>query len=138
MHREINPQLFQQPNVSTPTGKPVSPRIEEELKELRALVYQIKTQNQVLERKVEQSTVQQQELTNKYVQLAGKMNERKVSDVKIEGLIDRHNSLIMNFENRITHLSRIINEQELKLHNATAALEDARQEIARLRSHRQF
>lgn len=65
--------------------------------------------------------------------LATKANERRVAEGKIQELIDRHNSLIMNFENRMTHMSRIMNEQELKLYNATAALEDARREIAKLR-----
>ena len=137
MHREINPQLFQQPSQSpTQNAKPGPPqRMEDELKELRAVVHQLKAHTQMLERKVEHSTAQNQELTTKYAHLAGKINERKVTDVKIEGLIDRHNNLLMNFENRVT-LTRIINEQELKLHNATAALEDARQEISRLRSMR--
>lgn len=166
MRREINPQLFQQPGLTAVSNNNLdSQSVQSDLKDLMAQVFQLKTQNQILERKVEQQTLQTQEqlkvfqsrfervgqqimrlegsqsqvaqeLTEKYASIAGKMNERRVSDAKVQDLIDRHNMLVMNFENRVTHLTRIINEQELKLHNATAALEDARQEIARLRSTR--
>lgn len=139
MQREINPQLFQQPNSNnqvTPSSKLVPQRIEGDLKELTAQVQQLKMQNQMLERKIEHLNLQNQELTNKFAVLASKTNERKVSDTKVQDLIDRHNSLIMNFENRMTHMSRIMSEQELKLYNATAALEEARREMARMRSGR--
>jgi chromosome segregation ATPase len=134
MQREINPQLFQQPTSTTPSSKLVPQRIESDLKELAAQVHQLRTHNQMLERKMEQINLQNQELTNKFMTLASKSNERRVSDAKIQDLIDRHNTLIMNFENRMTHMSRIMSEQEMKLYNATAALEDSRREIARLRT----
>lgn len=137
MQREINPQLFQQPtssNAQTPANKLVPQRIENDLKELAAQVHQLRMQNQLLERKVEQMTMQYQDLSTKYAIVASKTNERKVADSKIQDLIDRHNTLIMNFENRMTHMSRIMSEQEMKLYNATATVEDARREIARLRA----
>ncbi len=140
MQREINPQLFQQPknesgqsSALTPTSKLIPQRIESDLKELSAQVHQLRTQNQMLERKVEQMHLQNQDLSTKIAIISSKTNERKVADTKIHDLIDRHNTLIMNFENRMTHMSRIMNEQEMKLYNATAALEEARREIARLR-----
>lgn len=129
MQREINPQLFQQPNRET--AKPVT--AHNEVKDLAAHVQQLKMQNQMLERKFEQISAQYQNLSDKFVVLAGKANERRVSEAKVSELIDRHNSLIMGFENRMTHLTRIMSEQEMKLFSATAALEDARREIARLR-----
>ncbi len=143
MQREINPQLFHQPNneagqsgALTPTSKLIPQRIESDLKELSAQVHQLRMQNQMLERKVEQLTLQNQDLSTKHAIVASKVNERKVADTKIHDLIDRHNTLIMNFENRMTHMSRIINEQEMKLYNATATLEEARREISRLRGGR--
>lgn len=136
MQREINPQLFQQPGHSTAPSKQVPQRIEADVKELTAQMHQLKMQNQMLERKLEQMNLQYQELTNKFMTLASKANERRVTEGKMQDLIDRHNTLIMNFENRMTHMSRIISEQELKLYNATATVEDARREIARLRSVR--
>ncbi len=143
MQREINPQLFRQPknetsqsSALTPSSKLIPQRIENDLKELSAQVHQLRTQNQMLERKVEQMSLQYQDLSTKHAIVSSKVNERKVADVKIHDLIDRHNTLIMNFENRMTHMSRIMNEQEMKLYNATAALEEARREIARLRPTR--
>jgi chromosome segregation ATPase len=75
----------------------------------------------------------QQESTNKIAQVVAKVNERKVSDNKINELIDRHNHIIRNFENRLLALQRLASEQEMTLHNSQAALEEARNEIARLK-----
>jgi chromosome segregation ATPase len=84
--------------------------------------------------RLESSAAQQfQEINSKYAGLASKVNERKVQDAKIQEMLDRHNLIVRNFENRLTHLQRVISEQEMHLLNASAALEDARQEIARLK-----
>ena len=70
-----------------------------------------------------------QDNTTKFAQVVAKVNERKVSDTKIQELIDRHNTIVRNFENRMVLLQRLVTEQEMALHNAQAALEDARAEI---------
>lgn len=74
-----------------------------------------------------------QESTMKFAQITAKVNERKVTDNKVHELIDRHNHIIRNFENRLLALQRLVSEQELALHNSQAALEEARSEIARLK-----
>ncbi len=84
--------------------------------------------------RVESSTTSQiQELNTKYAGLASKMNERRVQDAKVQEMIDRHNHIVRNFENRLVHLQRVLSEQEMQLLNASAALEDARHEISRLK-----
>jgi len=75
----------------------------------------------------------QQETTGKLAQIVAKVNERKVSDNKVQELIDRHNTIIRNFENRLHSLQRLVSEQEMALHNAQAALEESRAELAKLR-----
>lgn len=73
-----------------------------------------------------------QELNSKYSGIASKVNERKVQDAKVQEMIDRHNNIVRGFENRLTHMQRVISEQELQLHNAQAALEEARHEMQKI------
>lgn len=88
---------------------------------------------QTVSRIEETQTVHHQETAGKFSQVVAKVNERKMVDGKVQELVDRHNTIIRNFENRLTSLQRLVTEQELALHNSTAALEDARNEIARLK-----
>ncbi|RYZ75470.1 MAG: hypothetical protein EOP05_07740 [Proteobacteria bacterium] len=74
-----------------------------------------------------------QESAQKFAMVAAKVNERKISDMKIQELVDRHNSIIRNFENRLLSMQRLVSEQEMSLHNAQAALDEARNEISRLK-----
>jgi chromosome segregation ATPase len=83
-----------------------------------------------LEQMVAQS---HQEQNHKMAALNGRVNERRLVDQKIQEMVDRHNTVVRNFENRMTHLSRILSEQEMQLHNTHAALEEARQEMDRLK-----
>lgn len=76
---------------------------------------------------------QHQDTTAKFAQIVAKVNERKITDHKVMELMDRHNGVIRNFENRLLSLQRLVSEQEMALHNSQAALEEARSEIARLK-----
>jgi chromosome segregation ATPase len=89
--------------------------------------------SQAIGRLDEVQTQHQQENTGKFAQIAAKVNERKVSDTKVQELVDRHNMVIRNFENRLLSLQRVVSEQEMALHNAQAALEEARAELQRRR-----
>ncbi len=71
--------------------------------------------------------------SNRLASLAGRVNERKVSDSKLQDLIDRHNLLVRNFENRLSSLQKLASDQEQALLSAFAALEDARADLARLK-----
>lgn len=82
--------------------------------------------SQAITRVEDLQSQQYQDVAQKFAAIAAKVNERKISDTKIQELIDRHNTIIRNFENRLTSLQRIISEQELALHNAHAALEESR------------
>ncbi len=61
-------------------------------------------------------------------------NEQKQINLKIEELLARHNQIVRNFENKMTHLTRILSEQEIQILNSKSALEEAHRELARLRS----
>lgn len=73
------------------------------------------------------------ETSQRLATVFAKVNERKISDTKIQELVDRHNTIVRNFENRMLNMQRLVSEQEMSLHNAQAALEEARNEIARLK-----
>ena len=84
--------------------------------------------------RLESAMVQQvNELNAKYSGVSSKVNERKVQDAKVQEMIDRHNNIVRSFENRLTHMQRVLSEQEMQLHNSQAALEEARHELARLK-----
>ncbi len=65
--------------------------------------------------------------------LAARINERKVNDTKVQDLMDRHNLMVRNFENRLSAMQKLAADQEQALLSAFAALEDARAELARLK-----
>lgn len=61
------------------------------------------------------------------------VGENRSSEAKVQQLIDRQNSLIRDFENRLMTMQRMISNQESALHTAQEALFEARNEIARLK-----
>lgn len=76
-----------------------------------------------------------QDLNEKYAGVAGRLNERKVSETKIEELIDRHNQLVQNFDTRLKQMQKQQADREMQFLKAVAALEEARAEIARMKKH---
>lgn len=86
-----------------------------------------------LKRLEETQSQQAQELASKHAIVAGKVNERKVTDDKILDLIERHNIIVRNFENRLVTLQRTLSEQALQLNASHAALDEARQELAKFK-----
>lgn len=89
--------------------------------------------NQQLSSFAEAQNKNAQESAQRFATVVAKVNERKVNDLKIQDMMDRHNTIVRNFENRLMSLQRLVNEQEMSLHNAQAALEEARAEITRLK-----
>lgn len=81
----------------------------------------------------EQVRLSVHDLATKYAQLAGKLNEKKNSDSKIQDLIDRHTQLVHGFETRLLQLQKIISEQELQLMTSRAELKEAQKELMKLK-----
>lgn len=75
----------------------------------------------------------QQDSAAKYAQLAGRLNERRVADTKIQEMIERHTQLVQNYELRLTHLQKVIAEQEMQLVAARSELRETQKELLRLR-----
>lgn len=74
-----------------------------------------------------------EDTSQRFAQVVAKVNERKVQDSKVQEMLDRHNILVRNFENRLSALQKLTSDQEQALLSAHAALEDARAELARLK-----
>ena len=74
-----------------------------------------------------------QEIRSKYAQLSGRVTERNLMETEVQSMLDRHNQVVRNFENRMTQMQRLIENQQMLLMNSQAALEEARRELARLK-----
>ncbi|MDX9731334.1 MAG: hypothetical protein RBT63_06145 [Bdellovibrionales bacterium] len=149
------------PSPLTQPGKPI-PYPPIDMRVLEAQVLQMKAVMQQFERRFEEMAARMNEMardnqgrldrygqqlirledgiqrltadtSNRLAALAGRVNERKVSDSKLQDLIDRHNLLVRNFENRLSSLQKLAGDQEQALLSAFAALEDARADLARLK-----
>jgi chromosome segregation ATPase len=65
------------------------------------------------------------EISEKFSAVQLRMNERKLSEHKIQDMVDRHASMIQSYEVRLNSLQKILSEQEMQLMNARAALMEA-------------
>lgn len=104
------------------------------MEELARTVHQrLERFSQAIVRVEDESKKSQQETSSRFALIVQKVNERKINDNKVQELVDRHNTIVRNFENRLASLQRLASEQQLALHNAQAALIEATNEIARLK-----
>jgi hypothetical protein len=74
-----------------------------------------------------------EELNLKVAHILGKVHERRLTETKIEEMVDRHNNLVRSFETRMAQLTRALSEREIQLMNLSAVNEEARRELARLK-----
>ena len=81
----------------------------------------------------EKSQMKFAEIAQKLASLTSKVTERKVSDGKIEDLLNRHNQTVENFELRLQQMQKVINEQEMQLMSYKSALTEAKREMEKLR-----
>jgi len=54
-------------------------------------------------------------------------------EMRVQELLEKHNQVIRTFENKISQIKRLVDQQEISLFKALAELEDSRREIARLK-----
>lgn len=156
MARSLNPNIFESRTPAAPAADPMMPE-QKLLKEiesndqLRRRVRELESQNVQLVQKIdkvsqmfEQKSIQQtqalkvleerfkeslQELARQNAMLASKVSERKMADVKIQELVDRHNQLVQNFEVRLTGAQKISAEQERKLSGYQSTIDEILREI---------
>lgn len=73
------------------------------------------------------------EVFERLAQLQSKVNERRVSENRIEELFDRQNLVFQSYENRLAALQKLISDKEMQLMNYSSALRETRQELLRLK-----
>ncbi len=69
----------------------------------------------------------------KIAQLLSKVNESRVSETRIQEMVDRHQQVVQSFEARLQQLKKLVTEQELQLSASRSELKDALKEISRLK-----
>ena len=74
-----------------------------------------------------------QDTTEKVTQLQTRLGDRRVMDLKIHEMLERHNGIIRSYEVRLNQLQKLIAEKEAQTVAAQAALNEAKMEISRLK-----
>ena len=73
------------------------------------------------------------EAAQKITQIHNRLGERKTMDLKVQEMIDRHNSVLRSYEVRLTQMQKLLSEKEAQLVSAQSALNETKMEIARLK-----
>jgi len=159
MQKELNPELFGENHTKSRVFEPQTASnisvLEQKVAETRQQVHQIsenlnKIVGQINEfirnsqakfdrlaqsiQKLEQNDqIINMEAAQKISQLHNRLGDRKTTDLKIQEMIDRHNSVLRSFEVRLGHMQKILNEKDAQVISAQAALNEAKMEIARLK-----
>lgn len=71
------------------------------------------------------------EIHQQQAQMSSKINERRVTDNKIQDLVERHNQLVQNFEVRLLNMHKVSSEQEMKIMTYQATIDEILREIKR-------
>ena len=72
-----------------------------------------------------------QEMAQNQANTISKVNERRGADAKIHEMIDRHNSLVQNFEIRMAAMHKVSSEQEMKIMTYQSTIDEILREIKR-------
>ena len=89
--------------------------------------------NQVVKRLEQNDQAINLEAAQKISQISSRLGERKTMDLKIQEMVDRHNSVLRSFEVRFNQMQKLMSDKEAMLVSAQAALNDAKMEISRLK-----
>jgi chromosome segregation ATPase len=69
----------------------------------------------------------------KVATIASRINERKMADVSIQQMVERHQQVVQSFDARLHQLQKVLSEQELQLMNSRSELKEALKELALLK-----
>lgn len=147
MPRSLNPTLFGP--IETPVVKVDGGALQ--TKKIRDIEMQIEATNQkldryvqILEQKIQHTSNHQKALVDQLKLMAdgfskqiallhSRMNERRVADVKSQELVDRHNQLVQNFDQRMAQVQKLTSEQEMKIMTYQATYDEILREIRNLK-----
>jgi chromosome segregation ATPase len=159
MQKELNPELFGESHAKSRVfEQPAANQmgvIEHKLAETRAEVRQMSENlakvvgqinefirgssakfdriNQILQKLEQNDQALSMEAGQKINQLHNRLGERKTMDLKIQEMMDRHNSVLRSFEVRLAQMQKLMTEKEAQLVASQSALNETKMEIARLK-----
>ncbi|MCB0341374.1 MAG: hypothetical protein H6626_09315 [Pseudobdellovibrionaceae bacterium] len=67
-----------------------------------------------------------QDLKSRISTLGGKMTESRIQENKTQELVDRHHQIVQAFELRLQQMQKLVSQQEMKLLNYQAAIDELR------------
>lgn len=85
------------------------------------------------QRQGESMTSNFRETNSKVATIATKLNERKLHEINIKEMVERHQQVVQAFELRLQQMQKVITEQEYQLMNSRAELKDALKELAKIK-----
>jgi chromosome segregation ATPase len=88
-----------------------------------------------LERMEEYISQFKKETLQMATQLNHKVSERRISDARLEDLLQRHNSVLQQFEARMMTFQKHLQDKDLQLINYAEGLKEARKEMAKIKSY---
>ena len=150
MKRQLDPHLFGtsltefRPKPDSSAANPFSPQaqllgekiekirqeLDEWLKAANLRIERTNTKATVVDQRLDQAL---QDIREKMAFLAGKVKERQTHDSKIESMLERHNQIVQNFESRIAHALKTIEEQRDLIQKQHIQLDESRRYIERVK-----
>lgn len=104
--------------------------LSQRLEKVTAMYEQRVTQIAQAQKAFEQQTRERfEEMSTSHASAVSKLTERRVADVKIQEMIDRHNQLVLNFETRMNQIHKVASEQEMKIMTYQATIDEILREI---------
>jgi len=105
-------------------------RIEELTKLINMKTERIAVKQKMMEERQEDTA---QDTQKKFISLMARHGDLPKVEFKIQEMIERHNQVVRMFENRLTQMKRVIDEQNMQLLKTAAEFDEARREISRLK-----
>lgn len=159
MQKELNPELFGENQTKSRVFEPPAANqvnlLEQRVAESRVQIQQLsenlakvvsqinefirnsqskfERMNQAIARLEQNGQALNIEAAQKINQIHNRLGERKTMDLKIQEMIDRHNSVLRSFEVRLQQMQKILTEKEAQLVASQSALNETKMEIARLK-----
>ena len=159
MSRQVNPHLFDDPQLANNPGVPSYPSEElngllaaqepgpyydDLLERIEKTKYQVAEWVKSLNLKIEKLSQRFQSVEERFRQAAienherfnlvtAKIKERGGSDLKVEALIERHNQIVQSFELRLSQAQRLVENQSLQLAKQQELIDEARRQIEKLK-----
>lgn len=163
MNRRLNPELFNKTSESNdvqPSGPSMvaTRELEKELKSakkrishLESLLEVVQSQIRITSENTDKRTqvfskaiselekdIREQGLENsrRMQNIEGRMRDQKVVEGQVENMVDRFNMNLMQFENKLSSLQKVISEKEMTLMSYRRIIEQIVDEVEKLKNPR--